>query len=72
MFHSDYIYEETKVTTDVNGLEFATTVKTEISKGWKELFTDIKKETIDRKKEAAQAFPVLTRGEKVLGCRKND
>ena len=35
MFHSDYVYEETKVITDVNGLEFETTGNTEISKGCK-------------------------------------
>lgn len=70
MFHSDYIYEETKVITDVNGLEFETTGNTEISKGWKELFTDIKQETVDRKKEAMQAIPVLSKGEKVLGVVK--
>ncbi|WP_060203930.1 type IA DNA topoisomerase [Sporosarcina koreensis] len=70
MFHSDYIYEETKVITDVNRLEFETTGNTEISKGWKELFTDIKQETVDRKKEAMQAIPLLSKGEKVLGVVK--
>ncbi|WP_033542386.1 type IA DNA topoisomerase [Planococcus sp. CAU13] len=38
MFHRDYRYAETKVTTDVKGLYFFTTGKTEIDKGWKELF----------------------------------
>ncbi|GKV70606.1 DNA topoisomerase [Sporosarcina sp. NCCP-2716] len=38
MFHQDYLYSETKVTTDVNGLPFFTTGKTEVDKGWKELF----------------------------------
>ncbi|AXI00762.1 type IA DNA topoisomerase [Sporosarcina sp. PTS2304] len=38
MFHRDYLYTETKVTTDVNGLPFFTTGKTERDKGWKELF----------------------------------
>jgi len=70
MFHSDYIYEETKVVTDVNGLEFETTGNTEISKGWKELFADIKGNSIDRKKEALQAVPVLVNGEKVNGAVK--
>lgn len=63
MFHSDYIYEETKVITDVNGLQFETTGNTEISKGWKELFSEIKKEPL-------QALPLLTNGEKVLGIVK--
>lgn len=70
MFHSDYIYEETKVITDVNRLEFETTGKTEISKGWKELFTEIKKEPVSRKKEATQAIPVLTKDERVSGIIK--
>lgn len=38
MFHRDYLYTETKVITDVNGLPFFTTGKTERDKGWKELF----------------------------------
>lgn len=67
MFHSDYIYEETKVITDVNGLEFETTGNTEISKGWKELFTDTKEDSINRKKEVQQALPILVNGEKVTG-----
>ncbi|WP_301108609.1 type IA DNA topoisomerase [Sporosarcina sp.] len=43
MFHRDYLYTETKVTTDVNGLPFFTTGKTERDKGWKELFSAPKK-----------------------------
>ena len=43
MFHRDYLYTETKVTTDVNGLPFFTTGKTERDKGWKELFAAPKK-----------------------------
>lgn len=38
MFHTDYLYTETKVTTDVNGLPFFTPGKTEVDKGWKALF----------------------------------
>ena len=38
MFHTDYLYTETKVTTDVNGLPFFTTGKTERDLGWKALF----------------------------------
>ncbi|MEG0473411.1 MAG: DNA topoisomerase III [Solibacillus sp.] len=63
MFHSDYIYEETKIITDVNGLLFETTGNTEISKGWKELFTEAKKEVV-------QTLPTLTNNEKVLGAIK--
>ncbi|TWT16021.1 type IA DNA topoisomerase [Planomicrobium sp. CPCC 101079] len=38
MFHRDYRYAETKVTTNVNGLDFFTTGKTELEQGWRELF----------------------------------
>lgn len=38
MFHTDYLYTETKVTTDINGLAFFTTGKTERDLGWKALF----------------------------------
>jgi len=65
MFHSDYVFEETKVITDVNRLEFETIGNTEISKGWKELFSDSKSKLVDSKKEASQALPVLINGEKV-------
>lgn len=47
MFHRDYLYTETKVTTDVNGLPFFTTGKTERDKGWKELFATPKKKETD-------------------------
>lgn len=45
MFHTDYLYTETKVMTDVNGLPFFTTGKTERDKGWKALFVRSSKET---------------------------
>ena len=45
MFHTDYLYTETKVTTDVNGLPFFTVGKTERDKGWKALFIRSVKET---------------------------
>lgn len=44
MFHTDYLYTETKVTTDVNGLPFFTTGKTERDLGWKVLFQRSKDE----------------------------
>lgn len=40
MFHEDYIYEETTIITNIKNLEFKTTGKTEISKGWKELYKE--------------------------------
>ncbi len=45
MFHTDYLYTETKVTTDVNGLPFFTVGKTERDKGWKALFARSAKES---------------------------
>lgn len=42
MFHRDYRYAETKVTTDVKGLDFFTKVKTDLEQGWKELFPPAK------------------------------
>lgn len=44
MFHTDYLYTETKVTTDVKGLPFFTTGKTEKDLGWKALFQRSKDE----------------------------
>ncbi|MBZ5200053.1 DNA topoisomerase 3 [Planomicrobium chinense] len=42
MFRRDYRYAETKVTTDVKGLAFFTTGKTDLEQGWKELFPPAK------------------------------
>ena len=62
MFHRDYLYTETKVTTDVNGLPFFTTGKTELDKGWKELFAAPPK----KGKEADEpALPPLEQNETV-------
>lgn len=44
MFHTDYLYTETKVTTDVNKLPFFTTGKMETDLGWKALFPMNKKD----------------------------
>lgn len=44
MFHTNYMYTETKITTDVKGLPFFTTGKTERDLGWKTLFPTTKKE----------------------------
>jgi DNA topoisomerase-3 len=38
MFHAPYEYEETIITTDMNGLEFTTKGKAEKALGWKELY----------------------------------
>ncbi|TQR20377.1 type IA DNA topoisomerase [Psychrobacillus vulpis] len=61
MFHTDYLYTETKVTTDVNGLPFFTIGKTERDKGWKALFS---RTTTDKEKEES-TLPPLREQEKV-------
>jgi len=60
MFHRDYLYTETKVTTEVNGLPFYTTGKTDRDLGWKELFQASK---TDKKEESK--LPILHLHEKV-------
>ena len=59
MFHKDYRYAETKVTTDVKGLAFFTTGKTELEKGWKELFLPAKEA------KAEPSLPELREQERV-------
>ena len=67
MFHSDYVFEETKIMTDVNGLEFETIGHTEISRGWQDLFEDIgKEEESDSKGEESVVLPLLKKEEKVV------
>jgi DNA topoisomerase III len=71
MFHHDYVYEETKVTTSVNALDFETVGKTEISKGWKELFQyDSNDNTAKKDGASTQALPILEKGEKVKSVVK--
>ena len=70
MFHEDYIYEETKIITDVNSLDFETTGKTEINKGWKELFNIPNENKEVDKNERAQALPRLENKEIVEGVVK--
>lgn len=65
MFHEDYVYEETKVITDVNQLDFETTGKTEISKGWKELFNIPMEDEKESKSDATQALPRLEKDEDI-------
>src|SRR5699024_8659567 len=50
MFHKDYEYEETIITTDVNNIEFFTKGKIEKRKGWKILFSNENEE----KKESSE------------------
>jgi len=61
MFHTDYLYTETKVTTDVKQLLFFTTGKTERDKGWKALFVRVAPKT-DKEEPS---LPVLKQNEHV-------
>lgn len=45
MFHQDYEYEETAITTSVKGIDFFTTGKIELNQGWKGLFLSENKQT---------------------------
>lgn len=58
MFHTDYLFTETKITTDVNQLPFFTTGKTERDLGWKALFPTAKKEKEEK-------LPILQKNETV-------
>lgn len=40
MFHQDYEYDEKTIITNVKNVEFKTVGKTELVKGWKELFSN--------------------------------
>lgn len=66
MFHADYIYEETKIITDVNGLEFHTKGNTEKSKGWKEIFKNNKNNDDGEKMDSINALPSVKNQEKVV------
>lgn len=61
MFHTDYLFTETKVTTDVNGLLFYTTGKTERDKGWKALFARTEKKPTKKQPN----LPILQKQETV-------
>lgn len=61
MFHSDYLYEETKVTTDIQGVEFYASGKVEIDKGWKTLFGREKEG--EEKDEEHSLLPIVKENE---------
>lgn len=69
MFHAPYEYEETVITTDLNGLLFTTKGKAEKSLGWKELY---KTDKVDEEETEQQEslLPVVTQGEFVQGLLK--
>ncbi|MFN0312145.1 DNA topoisomerase 3 [Kurthia sp. ISK08] len=60
MFHRDYMYEETKIVTDVQGLLFKTVGKVELNRGFQELWPAPK----EQKKEAPP-LPLVEKGEDV-------
>lgn len=60
MFHKDYEYDEKTILTNVKNLEFKSVGKTELVKGWKELFTGDKEQ-----QNREEALPVVYRGETV-------
>lgn len=61
MFHANYLYQETTVTTDVNGLSFYSSGKTEVELGWKALFSNEK----EPKAEKEPTLPKLSLHEQV-------
>lgn len=66
MFHSDYKYEETVITTAANGIEFYTKGKVEVDLGWKALFAkDPVNEKPEKYGEEQHVLPAVTPNETV-------
>jgi DNA topoisomerase III len=66
MFHSDYKYEETVITTTVNGVEFYTKGKVELDLGWKTLFVkDSASEGTDKAGAEQIVLPAVSSNEAV-------
>ena len=59
MFHTDYIYEETTITTNVNSIDFFTKGRVEVEKGWKNLFSNEKNEG-DEKTASQKVLPSVS------------
>ncbi|MGH0589681.1 DNA topoisomerase 3 [Bacillus mycoides] len=70
MFHAPYMYEETVIISDLNGLLFNTKGKAEKSLGWKELYVTDKIEEEDDQ-EKVSILPVVKQGEFVQGLVKS-
>lgn len=70
IFHEPYMYEETVITSDLNGLLFTTKGKAEKSLGWKELYVTDKIEEEDDQ-EKVSILPVVKQGEFVQGLVKS-
>lgn len=65
MFHDDYEYEETKITTGVENIEFFTKGKVEVNKGWKSLFSNEKNED-NEKTSSNNTLPSVSINDSVL------
>ena len=65
MFHKDYRYEETKIITTVNEIEFETIGKVELDKGWKSLFSHQKDDEVGNS-DSNNVLPVVFEEEKVV------
>ncbi|MGN7476372.1 DNA topoisomerase III [Solibacillus silvestris] len=60
MFHKDYEYDEKTILTNIKNLEFKSVGKTELVKGWKELFANDK-----NLQEREETLPIVAQGETV-------
>ncbi len=58
MFHHDYEYDEKTILTDVKNVEFKSVGKTELVKGWRELFAGDKDSS-----HREEVLPVVSKGE---------
>lgn len=69
MFHGDYKYEETKIVTTVNSIEFFTTGKVELDLGWKALFSQaqMKEESEKASEDENSVLPSVNQNESVIG-----
>ncbi|MCP3029815.1 DNA topoisomerase 3 [Halobacillus sp. A1] len=61
MFHTDYVYEETVIFTNVRDLPFKSTGRREVKKGWKELFPKPTKSNQEKEPD----LPDVHKGEEV-------
>lgn len=69
MFHADYVYEKTTLITDLNGIEFKTTGKIELSRGFKELWPNEEMLSKGRghDEQEDQPIPLLSQYEQCKG-----
>ncbi|GLC88858.1 type IA DNA topoisomerase [Lysinibacillus piscis] len=62
MFHQNYEYDEKTIITNVKNMAFKSVGKTELIKGWKELFDEEKEP-----RQQEEALPAVIQGEMVQG-----